>query len=304
MNDAALQTSVTAIDDFIEALFLEDGLSSNTLQAYRRDVAACAQFLASSSASCSLLQAQEMDLQAFLQQRHALGVKAVSSNRGLSVLRRFFHWALRENRRSDDPTVRLLAAKRPLRVPHTLTQEQVEALLQAPDEATPLGLRDKAMLELMYASGLRVSELVGLQVHHVDLNAGVLRTEGKGRKERLVPFGQEAQWWLQRFLQQARPEILGGQATSDLFVTQRGAGMTRVMFWMLVKKYAQLAGITAPLSPHTLRHAFATHLLNHGADLRVVQMLLGHADISTTTIYTHVARERLQQIHAQHHPRG
>lgn len=304
MNDAALQASVTVIDDFIEALFLEDGLSANTLQAYRRDVMACAQFLAASPAACALLQAQEPDLQAFIQQRHAQGVKAVSSNRGLSVLRRFFHWALRENRRSDDPTVRLLAAKRPLRVPHTLTQEQVEALLLAPDTSTPLGLRDRAMLELMYASGLRVSELVGLQVHHVDLNAGVLRTEGKGRKERLVPFGQEAQSWLQRFLQQARQEILGRQTTSDLFVTQRGSAMTRVMFWMLVKKYAQLAGITAPLSPHTLRHAFATHLLNHGADLRVVQMLLGHADISTTTIYTHVARERLQQLHAQHHPRG
>lgn len=304
MNDAALQASVTVIDDFIEALFLEDGLSTNTLQAYRRDVMACAQFLAASPAACSLLQAQEQDLQAFIQQRHVLGVKAVSSNRGLSVLRRFFHWALRENRRSDDPTVRLLAAKRPLRVPHTLTQDQVEALLLAPDTSTPLGLRDRAMLELMYASGLRVSELVGLQVHHVDLNAGVLRTEGKGRKERLVPFGQEAQSWLQRFLQQARQEILGRQTTSDFFVTQRGSAMTRVMFWMLVKKYAQLAGITAPLSPHTLRHAFATHLLNHGADLRVVQMLLGHADISTTTIYTHVARERLQQLHAQHHPRG
>ncbi|WP_312568944.1 site-specific tyrosine recombinase XerD [Comamonas sp.] len=304
MNDAALQASVTVIDDFIEALFLEDGLSTNTLQAYRRDVMACAQFLAASPAACSLLQAQEPDLQAFIQQRHVLGVKAVSSNRGLSVLRRFFHWALRENRRNDDPTVRLLAAKRPLRVPHTLTQDQVEALLLAPDTSTPLGLRDRAMLELMYASGLRVSELVGLQVHHVDLNAGVLRTEGKGRKERLVPFGQEAQSWLQRFLQQARQEILGRQTSSDLFVTQRGSAMTRVMFWMLVKKYAQLAGITAPLSPHTLRHAFATHLLNHGADLRVVQMLLGHADISTTTIYTHVARERLQQLHAQHHPRG
>ncbi|HEY4664675.1 MAG TPA: tyrosine recombinase, partial [Comamonas sp.] len=192
----------------------------------------------------------------------------------------------------------------PLRVPHTLTQEQVEALLQAPDEATPLGLRDRAMLELMYASGLRVSELVALQVHQLDMQAGVLRTEGKGRKERLVPFGEEAQAWLLRYVQEARSVILAGQTTHDLFVTQRGSGMTRVMFWMLVKKYAALAGITAPLSPHTLRHAFATHLLNHGADLRVVQMLLGHADISTTTIYTHVARERLQQLHAQHHPRG
>ncbi|WP_284334710.1 site-specific tyrosine recombinase XerD [Comamonas sp. NoAH] len=304
MNNAALQASVTVVDDFIEALFLEDGLSANTLQAYRRDAMACAQFLATSGSVCSLLQAQELDLQAFIQQRHALGVKAVSSNRSLSVLRRFYHWALRENRVQSDPTVRLLAAKRPLRVPHTLSQEQVEALLQAPDDRTLLGLRDRAMLELMYASGLRVSELVGLQVHQLDIKSGVLRTEGKGRKERLVPFGEEAQTWLLRYLQDARPLILGGQVSRDLFVTQRGSGMTRVMFWVLVKKYALLAGISAPLSPHTLRHAFATHLLNHGADLRVVQMLLGHADISTTTIYTHVARERLQQLHAQHHPRG
>ena len=303
MNDAALQASQSAIDDFIETLFLEDGLSANTLQAYRRDVLACAQFLAAADVACSVLNAQELDVQAFIQARHAQGVKAVSSNRSLSVLRRLYHWALREGRVTTDPTVRLLAAKRPLRVPHTLTQEQVEALLQAPNDSL-LGLRDRAMLELMYASGLRVSELVGLQVHHVDLHAGVLRTEGKGRKERLVPFGQEAQIWLQRYLQSARQAILGRQTSHDLFVTQRGSAMTRVMFWVLVKKYAQLAGITAPLSPHTLRHAFATHLLNHGADLRVVQMLLGHADISTTTIYTHVARERLQQLHAQHHPRG
>lgn len=304
MSDATLQTSLSAIDDFIESLFLEDGLSSNTLQAYRRDLTACAQFLAQAGAACTLDAAQEPHLQAFLQARHVQGVKAVSSNRGLSVLRRYFHWSLRERRIQSDPTVRLLAAKKPLRVPHTLTQAQVEALLLAPDVTTPLGLRDRAMLELMYASGLRVSELVGLQMHHLDIPAGVLRTEGKGRKERLVPFGEEAQAWLLRYLQEARAAILHGQSTSDLFVTQRGGGMTRVMFWVLVKKYAQVAGITAPLSPHTLRHAFATHLLNHGADLRVVQMLLGHADISTTTIYTHVARERLQQLHAQHHPRG
>ncbi|MBF6629859.1 MAG: site-specific tyrosine recombinase XerD [Comamonas sp.] len=304
MSEAFLQTSLLVIDDFVESLFLEDGLSNNTLQAYRRDLVACANFLAQHTPSHHLLEAGEQELQAFLRQRHAQGVKAVSSNRGLSVLRRFFHWALREQRTSQDPTLRLLAAKRPLRVPHTLTQAQVESLLHAPDDSTSLGLRDRSMLELMYASGLRVSELVGMQVHHVDLQAGVLRTEGKGRKERLVPFGEEAQAWLQAYLQQARPQILGAQVTSDLFVTQRGSAMTRVMFWMLVKKYAQLAGITVPLSPHTLRHAFATHLLNHGADLRVVQMLLGHADISTTTIYTHVARERLQQLHALHHPRG
>ena len=304
MSDAVQQASLAAIDDFLEALYLEDGLSANTLQAYRRDISACAQFFAQSARACDVLAAQEADLQAFIQARHAQGVKAVSSNRALSVLRRFYHWALREGRIQVDPTVRLLAAKQPLRVPHTLTQAQVEALLQAPDDSTPLGLRDRAMLELMYASGLRVSELVSLQVHQLDMKAGVLRTEGKGRKERLVPFGEVAQDWLQRYVQEARSTILGAQRSHDLFVTQRGSAMTRVMFWVLVKKYAQLAGITAPLSPHTLRHAFATHLLNHGADLRVVQMLLGHADISTTTIYTHVARERLQQLHAQHHPRG
>ena len=304
MHETSLSSSLLSIDDFIESLFLEDGLSSNTLQAYRRDLSACARFLAEQENPCTLMDASESTLKAFLHERHAQGVKAVSSNRGLSVLRRYFHWGLREQRIALDPTLRLLAAKRPLRVPHTLTQEQVEALLHAPDVSTVLGLRDRSMLELMYASGLRVSELVEMQTHHVDLAAGVLRTEGKGRKERLVPFGEEAHAWLMRYLQEARPAILGGHVSSDLFVTHRGSGMSRVMFWMLVKKYAVVAGISAPLSPHTLRHAFATHLLNHGADLRVVQMLLGHADISTTTIYTHVARERLQQLHARHHPRG
>jgi integrase/recombinase XerD len=200
--------------------------------------------------------------------------------------------------------LKLQSARQALRVPKTLSEAQVEALLSAPDEETPLGLRDKAMLELLYASGLRVSELVGLKTFHLGLNEGVLRVMGKGSKERLVPFGQVARVFLVRYLAEARPAILGQQQTDDLFVTGRGSGMSRIMFWMLVKKYAVLAGIRAPLSPHTLRHAFATHLLNHGADLRAVQMLLGHADISTTTIYTHVARERLKSLHAQHHPRG
>ena len=203
-----------------------------------------------------------------------------------------------------DPTVRLQAARQPLRVPKTLSQAQVEALLNAPDLGHPLGLRDRTMLELMYASGLRVSELVTLKTYQLGLTEGVLRVMGKGSKERLVPFGDEARQWLERYLQEARGAILAGQQTDDLFVTQRGSGMTRVMFWVIVKKWAKVAGITAPLSPHTLRHAFATHLLNHGADLRVVQLLLGHADISTTTIYTHVARERLKVLHSQHHPRG
>ena len=255
------------------------------------------------TAAAGLDATAEHHLQGYFAARHAQ-TRATTANRRLTVLRRYFHWALRERRITQDPTVRLLAARQPLRVPGTLTQAQVEALLHAPDPSTPLGLRDRAMLELMYASGLRVSELVTLKTFHLGLAEGVLRIMGKGGKERLVPFGDEARRWLERYLLEARGVILGGQQTDDLFVTQRGSAMSRVMFWIIVKKCAQLAGITAPLSPHTLRHAFATHLLNHGADLRVVQLLLGHADISTTTIYTHVARERLKQLHAQHHPRG
>jgi len=220
------------------------------------------------------------------------------------VFKRFFRWAIRERLLAADPTLKLQSARQPLRVPKTLSEAQVEALLAAPDVATPLGLRDRTMLELMYASGLRVSELVTLKTLAVGMNEGVLRVMGKGSKERLVPFGEVARDWLLRYLAEARAAILRGQQTDDLFVTARGQGMTRAMFWVVVKKHAAAAGITAPLSPHTLRHAFATHLLNHGADLRAVQLLLGHADISTTTIYTHVARERLKLLHARHHPRG
>jgi integrase/recombinase XerD len=220
------------------------------------------------------------------------------------VLKRYFRWAMRERFITADPTLKLQAAKQALRVPKTMTESQVEALLEAPDVDTPLGLRDRTMLELMYASGLRVSELVTLKVFNLSMTEGVLRVIGKGNKERLVPFGEVARFWIERYLANARQQILGQQQTQDLFVTHLGAGMTRVMFWYTVKKHALMAHITSPLSPHTLRHAFATHLLNHGADLRTVQLLLGHADISTTTIYTHVARERLKQIHAVHHPRG
>lgn len=301
-TQAAHAASQAGIDTFVDALYLEDGLSRNTLAAYRRDLQLYAQWLAQEQGQ-SLDASDEAQLQAYFAARHAQ-TKATSANRRLTVLRRYFHWALREGRIAGDPTVRLLAARQPPRVPKTLTEAQVEALLQAPDLDTPLGLRDRCMLELMYASGLRVTELVTLQLHHVDAVAGVLRVMGKGQRERLVPFGQEAQQWLERYLQAARAVILGGQHSPDLFVTQRGSGMTRMMFWLIVKKYAQQGGITVALSPHTLRHAFATHLLNHGADLRVVQMLLGHADISTTTIYTHVARERLKQLHAAHHPRA
>ncbi|MBL8331557.1 MAG: site-specific tyrosine recombinase XerD, partial [Rubrivivax sp.] len=216
----------------------------------------------------------------------------------------YFRWAVRERRMAADPTLRLQAARQPLRVPKVLTEAQVEALLSAPDTDTPLGLRDRTMLELMYASGLRVSELVELRSVNLSLGEGVVRVTGKGSKERLVPFGEEAHAWLRRWVAEGRPQLMGRQASDALFVTVRKAGMTRQMFWNLVKRYARLAGVTAPLSPHTLRHAFATHLLNHGADLRAVQLLLGHADIGTTTIYTHVARERLRQLHARHHPRG
>ncbi len=223
-------------------------------------------------------------------------------------MKRYFRWALRERAITADPTLRLQSARQALRVPKTLTEAQVEALLAAPDTETALGVRDRTMLELMYASGLRVSELVGLKTFQISLNEGVLRVTGKGGKERLVPFGQVAQQWLESYLHGARFELLAGRQSEDLFVTVRGPhsgqAMSRVMFWMIVKKHALQAGIRTALSPHTLRHAFATHLLNHGADLRAVQMLLGHADISTTTIYTHVARERLHALHARHHPRG
>jgi integrase/recombinase XerD len=290
-----------AIDSFIDALWLEEGLARNTLAAYRRDLTLYARWL--SARGTDLTATTEADLHAYFAARHA-GTRPTTSNRRLTVFKRFFRWALRERLVQADPTLRLQSARQPLRVPKTLTEAQVEALLAAPDVDTPLGLRDRTMLEVMYASGLRVSELVGLKTFAVGMNEGVLRVLGKGSKERLVPFGQVARDWIVRYLAEARAAILAGQQSEDLFVTARGQGMTRAMFWVIVKKHARTAGITAPLSPHTLRHAFATHLLNHGADLRAVQMLLGHADISTTTIYTHVARERLKVLHAQHHPRG
>jgi len=294
-----------AIDAFLDALWLEDGLSANTLAAYRRDLTQLASWLRAQGVA--LDEASDAWLQRYMAERHASS-RATSANRRLTVFKRYYRWALRERRIERDPTLKLLSARTPLRVPRTLSEAQVESLLAAPDVGTALGVRDRTMLELMYASGLRVSELVGLKLHHVGLREGVLRVLGKGAKERLVPFGEVAQDWLERYLQSARPALLGGRQSDDLFVTTSGArpgtAMTRVMFWQIVKRYAREAGITAPLSPHTLRHAFATHLLNHGADLRAVQLLLGHADISTTTIYTHIARERLKTLHAQHHPRG
>jgi integrase/recombinase XerD len=291
------------IDRFLDALWIEDGLAANSLAAYRRDLALYAAWLAAERPGAPIEQTRESDLLAYMAARHARS-RATSANRRLTVFKRFFRWALREKLIDADPTLRLHTAKQPLRVPKSLSEAQVEALLGAPDAGKPLGLRDRAMLELLYACGLRVSELVTLKSVQVGLAEGCLRVTGKGGKERLVPFGEEAHGWITRYLAEARAAILGGQASDALFVTARGGSMTRQMFWKLVKAHAARAGIDAPLSPHTLRHAFATHLLNHGADLRAVQMLLGHADISTTTIYTHVARERLRALHAQHHPRG
>ena len=293
------------IDRFADALWLEDGLAAQTLAAYRRDLTLYAAWRAKQRPGNErgLAATSEADLLGYIAARHASS-RASSANRRLAVLRRFFRWALRERLVTSDPTLKLIAARQPLRLPRTLSEAQVEALLAAPDVDTALGLRDRTMIELMYASGLRVSELVGLKTVQVGLNEGALRVTGKGSKERLVPFGAEAHDWIRRYQAHGRADILKRRTSDALFVTARGGPMTRQMFWTLIKRHARTAGITAPLSPHTLRHAFATHLLNHGADLRAVQLLLGHADISTTTIYTHVARERLRQLHALHHPRG
>lgn len=295
-------SSRASIDRFLDALWLEDGLSPNTLAAYRRDLQACAVWLAR-SAQVELPRCSEAHVLAYVAARHVHS-KASSANRRLTVLRRYFRWALREGQIERDPSQHIAAARQAQRVPGTLTEGQVDALLGAPDVDTPLGLRDRAMLELMYGAGLRVSELVGLKGLQMLQGESALRVSGKGSKERLVPYGEVAQLWITRYLQEARAEILGGRHSDALFVTARGGAMTRQMFWVLVSRYAGSAGIRVKLSPHTLRHAFATHLLNHGADLRSVQMLLGHADISSTQIYTHIARERLKDLVERHHPRG
>jgi integrase/recombinase XerD len=285
------------VDAFCDALWLEDGLAKNTLAAYRRDLAQLAAFLQGRG----LEQAREQDLFAFLAARRG---RSSSAARLLSTLKRFYRHALRERAIAADPTLKLDAPKRAPRFPRSLSEADVEALLAAPDTGTPRGLRDRAMLEVLYASGLRVSELVALKTFELSLDAGVVRILGKGSKERLVPLGEEAVAWVQRYLADARRALLKRRTADALFVTERGAGMTRQAFWHLIKRYGARAIPGKALSPHVLRHAFATHLINHGADLRVVQMLLGHADISTTQIYTHVARERLKALHAKHHPRG
>jgi len=310
MPSAAPLASQADIDAFIDAVWLEDGLAANTLAAYRRDLTAFAHWLETpaehgGAAAAGLLRdAGTGDIEAWFAARHA-DSRATTANRRLAALRRFYAWALREHRAQRDPCLTLSAAKQPPRMPKTLSEAQVDALLRAPDLNTARGLRDRAMLETLYATGLRVSELVNIKVLEVSLNEGVVRVVmGKGGKDRLVPLGAEAAHWIDRYLQAARPELAGARVSDALFLTARAQPMTRQAFWQLIKKYAVVSGVRAPLSPHVLRHAFATHLLNHGADLRVVQMLLGHADISTTQIYTHVARERLKALHAAHHPRA
>jgi integrase/recombinase XerD len=291
------------LDRFCDALWLEDGLSPRSLESYRRDLTQLFAWLAPQGIAPDQIQRDR--IQAFLAHRTLdEGIAARSLARQLTAIKRFHRWLLREGRRTDDPTLTVEAPRLPKPLPKTLTEAEVEALLAAPDVDTPLGLRDKAMLEALYAAGFRVSELVGLPLAAVSLTDGVARVMGKGRKERLVPLGEDAREWIARYASDARPGLLKGKGSEALFVTERGGPMTRQMFWYLIKRHALHAGIRSPLSPHTLRHAFATHLLNHGADLRVVQMLLGHADIATTQIYTHVAKERLKRLHAVHHPRG
>jgi integrase/recombinase XerD len=289
--------AASVLDAFGDALWLEDGLSKNTLSSYRRDLEQLASFLKNTP----LEKVCEEDLFGFLALRKG---KATSAARMLSSLKRFYGWCLREKRIRTDPTLKLDPPKRAPRFPKILSEADVEALLAAPDVKTPLGARDRTMFEVLYAAGLRVSELVGLKVFEVNVDAGVLRIMGKGSKERLVPLGEEAVHWVRSYVRESRPSLLKKKSSDHLFITGRGTDMSRQAFWQNIKRYGARAVPGKHFSPHVLRHAFATHLINHGADLRVVQMLLGHADISTTQIYTHVARERMKALHAKHHPRG
>jgi integrase/recombinase XerD len=302
-REAEPDENQAALDEFCDALWLEDGLSRNTLESYRRDLRLFGSWLHASRRK-TVVAADHADIQAYLAHRYTQKARASSAARLLSSLKRFYRFQVRSGRTRSDPTLRIDAPVLPRSLPKSLTEADVENLIAAPDIDTPLGMRDRAMLEMLYASGLRVSELVTLKTAQVSADMGVVRVIGKGSKERLVPLGEEALRWLARYLREARPLLLGVKAADDLFVTARGKAMTRQAFWHLIKRYAARATLGKPISPHTLRHAFATHLLNHGADLRVVQLLLGHSDISTTQIYTHVARERLKQLHSKHHPRG
>lgn len=290
------------LQPFLDSLWLESGLSQNTVEAYRRDLLAFSAWLA--KIDIDLAAATQTDIQRYQSQRMREGRKVRSEARLLSSLRRFYRYLIREDVRDTDPTAQLESPRLGKPLPDSLTEQEVEDLLAQPDITDVLGLRDRTMLELLYASGLRVSELVALKQEQVNMRQGLVRCIGKGNKERLVPLGEVALDWLQQYLYESRPGLLNGKVTDDLFPTRRGKAMTRQAFWYIIKRYASQAQIEKQLSPHTLRHAFATHLLNHGADLRVVQLLLGHSDLSTTQIYTHVAKARLKQLHGQHHPRG
>ena len=301
-NDSLPEEALQVIEQFTDAIWMERGLSRNTLSAYRNDLSGLAVWLLKQGRT--LLTAQRQDLLAYLSDRVNDGAKPRTTARLLSSMRRFYRYLIREGQLQEDPSVRIDTPRIGRPLPDTLSESEVEALLDAPDEQDTLGVRDRAMLELLYACGLRVSELVGMTTDQASLTQGVVRLVGKGSKERLVPMGEEAVDWLQYYLDKSRPELAAGSSAKQLFITRRGKGMTRQAFWYRIRHYAVKSCINKPLSPHTLRHAFATHLLNHGADLRVVQMLLGHSDLSTTQIYTHVARERLKELHAKHHPRG
>jgi integrase/recombinase XerD len=293
------------LDRFLDRWWAEEGVSRATIAAYRSDLTSLQVWLSARfGESISLELAAAQDLQAYLANCFSSGLSATTVRRRLSAMRRFYRWLLRQRYRSDDPTARLRFPSAPRKLPKHLSEHDVERLLATPDTTTALGLRDRSMLELLYATGLRVSELVALEGYQVNLIQGSLRVVGKGNKERMVPLGELATDWLARYLSEARPELAKGYDAAPLYLSSRGQGMTRQTFWHRIKRHAATAGITAPISPHTLRHAFATHLLDHGADLRAVQMLLGHKDLSTTQIYTHVARQRLQQLHQRHHPRG
>ena len=302
MSHSLPEETLQVIEQFTDAMWMERGLSRNTLSAYRNDLSGLAVWLLKQGRT--LLAARRQDLLAYLSDRVNDGAKPRTTARLLSSMRRFYRYLIREGQLQEDPSVRIDTPRIGRPLPDTLSESEVEALLDAPDEQDTLGLRDRAMLELLYACGLRVSELVGMTTDQASLTQGVVRLVGKGSKERLVPMGEEAVDWLQHYLDESRPDLAAGSSAKQLFITRRGKGMTRQAFWYRIRHYAVKSGINKPLSPHTLRHAFATHLLNHGADLRVVQMLLGHSDLSTTQIYTHVARERLKDLHAQHHPRG
>ncbi len=297
------ESSDGLLDEFCDALWLEDGLSRNTLESYRRDLRQLTVWLAQER-SKTLLDVEHFDLLDYLSYKVSLKARPSSTSRVLSSVKRFYQYQLRQGKITADPSLQIESPKMVRLLPRSLTEADVEALLNAPDVNTALGLRDRTMLETLYATGLRVSELVALKISEVSLDMGVVRISGKGNKERLVPLGEEALDWIRRFAQEARPGLSNGKLHDALFLTQRGESMTRQAFWYLIKRYVAQTGLHQTVSPHTLRHAFATHLLNHGADLRVVQMLLGHSDISTTQIYTHVARERLKLLHAAHHPRG